>query len=265
MTQLFSTEHSIAEFVAGTPEQAIRGIVTALRNKKIRISSTAVGVARVGGVTSEVATRAANLFNSIGDSMTGEQLAIVLDTADRTRSMERTSNPTVQIVWTGPETRGTLVRPTVAVLDEMLGRIRDNGEVLLVGYALTVPDESAMERVIDRLENATNRGASITLVLHSDKKEQNLSNLRSVWDVFTKKPKVYTWVPSDAHPYTSLHAKCLVVDRLDALVTSANFTFHGLESNLELGLRVLGPQAGSIFERFEHLIAEGILTEWTND
>ena len=84
-----------------------------------------------------------------------------------------------------------------------------------------------------------------------------------VWDVFTKKPKVYTWTPSGEHPYTSLHAKCLVVDRLDALVTSANFAFHGLESNPELGLSVMGPQATSIFERFEHLISEGILTEWT--
>jgi len=103
------------------------------------------------------------------------------------------------------------------------------------------------------------------LILHSDDREKNLSNLREVWSVFTKKPKVYTWMPSGEHPYTSLHAKCLVVDRLDALVTSANFTFHGLESNLELGLRVMGPQAASIFERFENLIAEGILTKWIDE
>ena len=46
------------------------------------------------------------------------------------------------------------------------------------------------------------------------------------------------------------------------LVGSANFTFLGLESNLELGLRVRGPQAAAVAERFDHLMASGVLRPW---
>ena len=148
----------------------------------------------------------------------------------------------------------------------MLEGVRDVGEVLLVGYALTVEQGSIMERVIELLIGAARRRATLVIVLHSDEDETaNLDNLFKLWDVFVKKPKVYTWRPPPDHPYTKLHAKCLVVDRLDALVTSANFTFHGLESNLELGLRVRGPQAAAIVERFDHLIAAEVLRPWSKE
>ena len=45
-------------------------------------------------------------------------------------------------------------------------------------------------------------------------------------------------------------------------MTSANLTFHGLESNLELGLRVRGPQAAVVAERFDQLAAMGVLETW---
>jgi hypothetical protein len=63
----------------------------------------------------------------------------------------------------------------------------------------------------------------------------------------------------------SAFAKALVVDRLEALVTSANLTLHGLQANLELGLRVRGPQAQAIALRFDHLIASGVLHEWMEE
>ena len=83
------------------------------------------------------------------------------------------------------------------------------------------------------------------------------------WDVFAVKPLVYTWDPPADHPYTKLHAKCLVVDRLQMIVTSANFTFHGLESNIELGLLVRNqPLASAVHELFDNLIADGVLRPW---
>ena len=172
------------------------------------------------------------------------------------------SRPELEIAWTGPEAEGPLIRGTSAILEEMLEGVRDAGEVLLVGYALTAAAGTFMERVVGLLEDSARRRAAIVVVLHEDDEQTNLENLRRVWDVFTKKPRVFTWRPPPDHPYTKLHAKCLVVDRLDALVTSANFTFHGLESNLELGLRVRGPQAAVIAERFDQLIAAGVLQLW---
>ena len=198
-----------------------------------------------------------------GANVDESSLAVALRVGNRLRSVERLTRPEIEIAWTGPAAAGPLVRPTSNILEDMLASVRDAGEVLLVGYALTVQPGTTMERVVSLLVDAARRRASLSIVLHSDEEEtENLDNLMALWDVFVKKPKVFTWRPPPDHPYTKLHAKCLVVDRLDALVTSANFTFHGLESNLELGLRVRGPQAGAIAERFDHLIGSGVLEAW---
>lgn len=54
----------------------------------------------------------------------------------------------------------------------------------------------------------------------------------------------------------SFHAKCIVVDRQCALVTSANPTKAAYERNIELGIMVEGGGLATTIENwFEHLIA----------
>jgi phosphatidylserine/phosphatidylglycerophosphate/cardiolipin synthase-like enzyme len=61
---------------------------------------------------------------------------------------------------------------------------------------------------------------------------------------------------------TKLHAKVLVGDRSDALVTSANLTYHGMETNIELGIHVTGQAAAQIEEHFRDLIRQNELVPW---
>lgn len=58
-----------------------------------------------------------------------------------------------------------------------------------------------------------------------------------------------------------MHAKCLLVDGSDLLVTSANFTFHGLHGNIEIGIRVRGAQAAEARKIFSHLVDSKIVEE----
>ena len=254
------------------PPDAILALADGLDSGRVGLKASSFGFARLRGVNDDHAARIAGTFQRIVRSSSGESacidetaVATALRVANHLRLVERLERPYLEIAWTGPVALGPAIRSTSVILEEMLGGVRDSGEVLLVGYALTVEPGSIMERVVELLVSATRRRASLSIVLHSDDNETtNLDNLLTLWDVFVKKPKVYTWRPPPEHPFTKLHAKCLVVDRLDALVTSANFTFHGLESNLELGLRVRGPLAGTIAERFDHLIASQVLQPWTN-
>ena len=259
----------IADLVAVLPPHAIDALADGLEKGAVGLSTSSFGFARLRGVEDDHASRMALAFRRLQSRRTGTDtnehvVATALRVANRLRGVERLARPEIEIAWTGPEAAGPLVRSTSVVMEDMLEGVRDAGEVLLVGYALTVSPGSFMERVVELLVKAARRHAALSVVLHSDDNETtNLENLFALWDVFVKKPKVYTWRPPPDHPYTKLHAKCLVVDRLDALVTSANFTFHGLESNLELGLRVRGPQAAAIAERFDHLIASGVLHPWS--
>lgn len=57
-----------------------------------------------------------------------------------------------------------------------------------------------------------------------------------------------------------LHAKCIVVDRATAFVSSANFTTAALERNIELGVLIRSARhAARIKDHFEGLIERGTL------
>ena len=68
-----------------------------------------------------------------------------------------------------------------------------------------------------------------------------------------------TWRAPGDNEYLKLHAKVIVADHRDALVTSANLTMYAMDLNMEMGVRVLGAPAASIADHFDLLIAKGTL------
>ena len=84
----------------------------------------------------------------------------------------------------------------------------------------------------------------------------NLTQLRAGWPYDAPEPDVYGW-GDDGDPIAKLHAKVIVVDRRDLLVTSANLTGHGMSGNLELGARLSGRPAQQAHDHVIGLIADG--------
>ncbi len=77
-------------------------------------------------------------------------------------------------------------------------------------------------------------------------------------------PQVY-YDPRSVAPVgptrSALHAKCVVIDGQEVLVTSANFTAAAQQRNIELGLLVRSaPIATQIEQHFGELIKDGILS-----
>lgn len=58
-----------------------------------------------------------------------------------------------------------------------------------------------------------------------------------------------------------IHSKLVVADRQRGYIGSANFSWHGMESNLELGVCLEPTQAAAIAGIFEHLEASGKLVQ----
>lgn len=242
---------------------ALLHLADALDAGTLGLNSSSVGIRAVRNVSQDTAEVAAKVFAQIGVDADPAAVSAAIRTAVGIRTAERLDSPKVEICWTGPETDGPLVTDSSAAVGRLLEACSDIGQILLVGYSFTVPKGSYMEKVRDLLIDASRRKAKIQVILHKDEEEKNKEELLKDWDVYTRKPEVYTWDPPAKHPYTKLHAKCLVVDRLQMLVTSANFTLHGLESNIELGLLVRNqPLATAVHERFDHLINDGVLQRW---
>lgn len=259
-----SPADALVALVRGAASDQLLALAHGLDTGEADLRSSPVGIGALDGITDDLASRAFKAFRALaGSGLDPQAVATAIRTAVGIRTEERLDRPKVEITWTGPDAEGPLVTPNAAAVEHLLKDCRDTGEILLVGYSLTAPEGSFMEKVIGLLVDASKRKAKIQVVLHQDDGAKNKEELLKNWDVFVRKPHVYTWDPPDDLPYTKLHAKCLVVDRLQVLVTSANFTLHGLESNIELGLLVRNqPLAAAVHERFDHLINSKVLRPW---
>ena len=176
---------------------------------------------------------------------------------------------TVDCVWTGPVVSGSEVRRTEAVVGEIIASAEK--ELLIVGYWL-VTWTAQIRTIIKALIGKARAGVKVRFVFDPGEKAggpDNFAALNAEWpSELTGAPReVYSWgegldkavSKSGQHYDRKLHAKVIVADRHDALVTSANLTHAGLLENLEMGLRIQGPMAVAVVRHFDLLIAEGVL------
>ena len=175
----------------------------------------------------------------------------------------------VDAVWTGPDVAGSEMRRTDAVVREIVASAEK--ELLIVGYWL-VTSTAQVRELIGLLVEKARLGVQVWFVFDPGEKGQGSDNfeaLNSQWPLDLKKTprRVFSWseglttatTKTGEHYDRKLHAKVIVADRHDALVTSANLTRAGLRENLEMGLRIQGPMARAVVDHFDLLIDDGIL------
>jgi phosphatidylserine/phosphatidylglycerophosphate/cardiolipin synthase-like enzyme len=134
--------------------------------------------------------------------------------------------------------------------------------LLVVGYSVTVDSELAglAARTVTAIGRAAVRGVVVTAILHRDSK--NRDALLRGWPKGHAPPGLFTWPEREGDEKASLHAKVLVIDARDALVTSANLTYHGFEANVEVGVRVRGDAARQLETVFHELIRIRDFVPW---
>jgi len=162
--------------------------------------------------------------------------------------------PRCELVWTGETKSGAGVRSTFPVVKEMVTWARRS--VFLVTYSLWIGTGDA-GTVIDLLADRSSEGVDVTFVLDARYLEgRNVIELKKRWPSGKRRPSLFTW-QDELDPISKLHAKVVIVDRRDLLITSANLTGHGMKHNLELGLRVLGKPGADAADHFDNLVKSG--------
>jgi cardiolipin synthase len=175
----------------------------------------------------------------------------------------------VDTVWTGPEVAGSMTRRTEAVVSEIITGAKQ--ELMIVGYWL-VSSTIQVRELIDLLVEKAKAGVKVRFIFDPAEREKSTDNfaaLNNRWpnNLVDSPREIFTWsegmgriVSESGVEYDrKLHAKVIVADRHDALVTSANLTHAGLLQNLEMGFRVKGFMANAVVEHFDLLISERIL------
>lgn len=198
--------------------------------------------------------------------------------------------PKLTLVWTGDDPGVSHSRHTRVVLPELFARARKH--VLVAGYAIDHGAElfAALHRsmaehgasadfFVDvgqleaRLRQAAKAaGQSWALVsAPMAAAEGSAARGRAVVEIFYRlmwpfgepRPAVY-FDPRTAERQSavSMHAKCVVIDHANTLITSANFTDRGQTRNLEAGVAIEDRAfAASLTRQWLNLVDAGVMVK----
>lgn len=249
----------ISKLVVGSSIEAVTELHRALEDGRIRSTMSANEVlARIRPHTIPV-----HLLHDLmtawrveeARGMTSHTLSMTIRACLNCCELTRRDRQLTELVWTGPvATSGGMVRSTWSVFLEMIESA--DKHLLVVGYNLT-SETNTTNAILKALAAAKKRGCEVTIALHDN--GQNLSQLKGAWPEKLALPRILRWIGRQGDELASLHAKVLVADKIDLLVTSANLSYHGMESNIELGLRTRGELALQVVRHFEALEREGFL------
>lgn len=234
-----------ADFVLAEPLERIEELALALDAKRLTPGASRPRVAQAIVLGGDSLDRTMCVLEAWRDEPeAGWRLARALRAQARIRATTASEGVRAELVWTGVKPPGSPLRNTAQVLSELIERAEHH--VVVLAYILWLRHGEAAS-VLRQLSAARSRGALVTFVVDrrysaNGQDGHNLVQLRDLWPPGTPKPAVYSW-GDEEDDIAKLHAKLVVVDRADMLVTSANLTAHGIAGNLELGVRVEGRPA----------------------
>lgn len=246
-------------------------VCDSLEKGRLSRGATAAMRAAVAGGNAAVENHVRALqetWGAVAPNLPGSALALVLRTSVASVTAFRLHVPATQVVWTGPRVEGSFLRATREVVREILREAQ--GEILLVGYWIAARDdgEGIIEEVIASLSDAVRRGVKVSVIVDERVRPDGRDNRRifvSIWPLDVTLPKILTWRLPAGDQHLKLHAKVLVADRRDALVTSANLTSYAMDRNMEMGVRAVGYPAADIARHFDLLEGQGVLQPYGED
>lgn len=246
-------------------------IIAAIADETLTINSGPMAMSKVlkGSSGNHYLSEFLKAWKLCAAHLTAEDVSCSLNSALSCYRLAVERSHTVDTVWTGPEVVGSMTRRTEAVVNEIIAEAKQ--ELLIVGYWL-VTSTIQVQELIESLIEKAREGVAVRFIFDPAEREKNADNFKALNDSWPSNlagapRKIFTWsqevgkiVSKSGVEYDrKLHAKVIVADRHDALVTSANLTHAGLLQNLEMGFRVEGLMANAVVEHFDLLISERIL------
>ena len=212
---------------------------------------------------------AVELQHRVAEGMESRHLADCLEMLCHDRGLRPVAEDLIDLVWTGPEAPGIVNRDTRVVVREMFQSAEKT--VLIAGYAV-YQGHVVFKELAERMDQIA--GLQVQMYLDIQRPHQDQSSQTELVRIFAERfvrkewpglrlPRLYydpRSLDADQTKRTSLHAKCVVVDKEQAFVSSANFTEAAQTRNLEVGvlLRSLA-FAQKLTYHFESLAALSIL------
>jgi len=238
---------AIAAIVGSLGEPHVQALADAYRSARQFTTVQAAAVRRAVPAPHHAEVDRLNLAWAAQPSLAGVAIAVALESVQSARRLADIA--VVEVVVTGPESPAAPVRLTSEVVRQLIDQATKR--VTLVSYAAY-----QMASILAALDAAVARGVSVSLILESAEKLDGGGGAHAY-----ARFRIFQW-PIDRRepPDAKLHAKAVIVDGRDVLLTSANMTHAAYDKNIELGVLCRGGGVASQVQRhFDALIARGVL------
>lgn len=207
----------------------------------------------------------------VGTGWSLDQIATMVNQLAEVRKSTTPIDRIVDLVLSGPRVAGIPTRDTATVMSELFAQAED--EVILVGYAV-YNGSDVFQGLAERMQERPQ--LRVWMCLNVGRSQNDTSMDQEVLWRFQKefyethwpwptRPQIYydpRSLAQDTSTRSSLHAKCVIVDRKMALITSANFTNAAQQRNIEAGVTLSYPPiAKRLAEYFEGLRTSDILQQ----
>jgi phosphatidylserine/phosphatidylglycerophosphate/cardiolipin synthase-like enzyme len=179
--------------------------------------------------------------------MTPNHIALLIEAVATAREKSATTQQLFDLVISGPEVAGVPTADTAATVHTLIENAQS--EILLVGYAVH-NGKRLFKRLAERMKEAPTLRVTFHLDIPRKLTDTSLASeiVRRFAHEFVAKhwpgdklPDLYydpRALAEDSQQRASLHAKCIIVDRRVALITSANFTEAAQRKNIEAGVLI---------------------------
>ncbi len=245
----------------------LRTLAAALQMGRLRPPFTGLGIQRY--CPNGDAAAIADALQSFADAgATPAAVAMTLTLLADTKTPGN-ADDLVDLVWTGPETPEAPSRDTGAVMRELFLSAREH--ILVGGYAVYQGKE-VFRTLAKHMDEHPELKVEMYLDIQRGYKDTTIAE--DLVRRFAHRFKTEQWpgkrfpelyydprsLEMDPKQKAALHAKCVVVDRSVAFVSSANFTEAAQNRNIEVGALIKSPAyAVRLVHHFQALAAAGLL------
>jgi len=200
-------------------------------------------------------------LNIISNFSNKEDIILLIKLITEIKNIQTKIDENTSLAWSSPIKYHKKIDQTYSTFLKMINE--SNESIIFVGYAMT-DDEN--QDIFDALKNAAKeRHVKIKIIFDKATKAKKWGKwtkspkniIAKVWDNIEYFPEIYSYDDKTS----SLHAKFLVIDGKEILVTSANMTDRAMTRNLEMGIRHRGEVASDASDLIELLIEKGIVSE----
>ncbi len=248
----------LERFVDNVSKSKINEFCTLLENLEIKLSDDIFMIRKKISINSNEEKYFLNIISNFSNK---EDIILLIKLITEIKNIQIKINENTSLAWSSPIKYHKKIDQTYSIFLKMINDAKES--IIFVGYAMT-DDEN--QDIFDALKNASKeRHVKIKIIFDKATKAKKWGKwtkspkkiIAKVWGDIEYFPEIYSYDDKDS----SLHAKFLVVDGKEILVTSANMTDRAMTRNLEMGIRHRGEVASDATDLIELLIEKEIISE----